>query len=917
MSKLVFPAPFAAELEPRLLADRRETCAVLFTKPGGNHRHLVFAGGLVPEDAYHRRTKVGAELKPQYLVAISNQARRLGAGVVLVHTHPFASGIPDFSPIDDAGEQPLAHFFHGLFPERRHFALVVGPDGAKARVLGAADAVPLHFVGREVRSGELAAASAAAEIYDRQVRAFGSAGQTLLAGLKVAIVGAGGTGSVVAQELAHLGIHDFLLIDHDQIERSNLNRVAGATASSVGKPKVDVTAAMIRAINPAARLTTLVADIVDQSAAARLIDADFIFSCTDSHASRAVIAQIAYQHLVPAIDIGVGIAAKDGLISAITGRVQMLAPGLPCLLCTGALDGNIIRRELMSEAQRAADPYFEGGGEPQPSVMSLNGTMCSLAVTMFLAAMTGMPSRARHLWYDGMAGAVRPMSARPADNCMVCSSAGALARGQAILWFGGGLSAEIGAEYDNRGLAAVTASAPPTRTELIGARGAVFMIDHDNAEALGPLLQSVAIELADHGLLLCIGLADDQLLTSLDWLDQFDERWVLRRVAPAGHEFAEALARRDPGPAENDKLDIRYRANIEPLSAEDARLVRRALADCGSVVLDELGGGLSKARVFRADATADHSDVSWMQPLFIKLDRAHKIGAEAAKYREAASFIPFGLRPNLESETYGARRGALVGNLVEKSESLWDVARRGQADAAIVNLYNVTLGGWRRIALKRAPVQRPILPELVEAGIVEKKRIIDDYVGMAMARGAAVLDRIWSNLSALDQCFSAGPIHGDLHAENVRVRRDDSILIDLALARSYAPIAIDLALLEVWLAFAVHRDDHLARAAYEDAEWRAVVESLYAPEAFERAPDPADAGDALGWLRDCVRQIRMIGLSSQTCPSEYRTAVIVALLRLCMFDSSCRAERFRRMIGYVLASRLTEGLAVEDQRDAA
>src|SRR6185312_13140472 len=150
--------------------------------------------------------------------------------------------------------------------------------------------------------------------------------------------------------------------------------------------------------------------------------------CTDSHASRAVVGQVAYQHLVPTIDMGVSITVGSAGVEHVNGRVQMLAPGLTCLSCTRALDGEQIRREMMTPDQRAADPYVQGVHEPQPAVISLNSTMASLAVTMFLGAVTPVPAQARFQLYDGVRGTVRPTSARRAPNCIVCSPKGALAK---------------------------------------------------------------------------------------------------------------------------------------------------------------------------------------------------------------------------------------------------------------------------------------------------------------------------------------------------------------------------------------------------------------------------------------------------------------------------------------------------------
>jgi molybdopterin/thiamine biosynthesis adenylyltransferase len=169
--------------------------------------------------------------------------------------------------------------------------------------------------------------------------------------------------------------------------------------------------------------------VVDEQTAHLLTQADFIFGCTDSMASRAVMNQLAYQYLVPYIDVGVGISVLDGRVQYITGRTQMLSPGLPCLVCTDKLDAEQVRREMLTEEQRRQDRYITGVVVPQPAVISLNSTMSSAAVTMFLAAVTGIRSEARMLIYDGIRGSLRPSAGPPRPQCIVCSTDGALARG--------------------------------------------------------------------------------------------------------------------------------------------------------------------------------------------------------------------------------------------------------------------------------------------------------------------------------------------------------------------------------------------------------------------------------------------------------------------------------------------------------
>ncbi len=127
--------------------------------------------------------------------------------------------------------------------------------------------------------------------------------------------------------------------------------------------------------------------------------------------------------------MGVSITAVDGVVRYITGRTQMLSPGIACLTCAELLDGAAVRRDLMSEEQLNADPYFIGLGEPQPAVISINSTVASLAVSMFLSAVAKIPGKARFQIYDGIGGTVRSAVVRANPVCVVCSPNGSLGKG--------------------------------------------------------------------------------------------------------------------------------------------------------------------------------------------------------------------------------------------------------------------------------------------------------------------------------------------------------------------------------------------------------------------------------------------------------------------------------------------------------
>ncbi len=431
MNQLVFPSGLYRDVGEVLLTGNNEGAAVLLASPvpaeRGDWRLLVRDVRYPAPKDYAHRSSVSAVLAPAFVADVTKTARRTNRVVVFAHTH-LGRGIPSFSPIDTDGERTLRRY---LSREHEHpdAALVLSRDGCASRILGADVPVSVVEVGRDVKilSGKVEPESD--EEFGRQVLAFGSFGQGLLRQLKVGIVGLGGTGSVVAQQLAHLGVRRYVLVDSDDVDRTNLNRLVGATADDVGLPKVEVAARTISGVRPNANVEMVRGDVGLAAVAKTLAAVDAVFCCTDSHGSRAVLNQLAYQYLVPCFDAGLAMVVKDTHLSRVVGRVQMLAPTLACLACTNLLDPELVRLELMTAAERRADPYFIGARVQQPAVVSLNSLVSSLAVTMFLSAFVGIPLTARYQLYDGIAGHVRAVEATTAPACIVCSRYGALGRG--------------------------------------------------------------------------------------------------------------------------------------------------------------------------------------------------------------------------------------------------------------------------------------------------------------------------------------------------------------------------------------------------------------------------------------------------------------------------------------------------------
>ena len=92
--------------------------------------------------------------------------------------------------------------------------------------------------------------------YSRTELLIGKEGIEKLSKAKVAIFGIGGVGSFVVEGLVRAGIQDFILVDSDIVDISNLNRQIIATHNTIGKPKVEVAKLRILEINPNAKVKT-------------------------------------------------------------------------------------------------------------------------------------------------------------------------------------------------------------------------------------------------------------------------------------------------------------------------------------------------------------------------------------------------------------------------------------------------------------------------------------------------------------------------------------------------------------------------------------------------------------------------------------------------------------------------------------
>ena len=227
--------------------------------------------------------------------------------------------------------------------------------------------------------------------YDRQIRMFGAVGQKLLGESKIAIVGLGGVGSLVAEYLARLGVGHLVLIDPDEIESTNLSRVIGATPADVETKQLKTQIAMrhVRELATRARLDGIAQDVVNHSVAHQLRDCDFIFLAADSMRARLVVNALAHQYLIPTTQMGAKVRwERSGTVADAMAAVRHIRPGNGCLWCNGLIDPTQLAIEAKSDAERKEQAY--GVQEPNPSVITLNAVAAAHAVNDFLFDFLGL-----------------------------------------------------------------------------------------------------------------------------------------------------------------------------------------------------------------------------------------------------------------------------------------------------------------------------------------------------------------------------------------------------------------------------------------------------------------------------------------------------------------------------------------------
>ena len=266
------------------------------------------------------------------------------------------------------------------------------------------------------------------ERYSRQIALFGAAGQQRLGQASVVLIGLGGLGSHLAQQLAYLGVRRYTLLDGDTVGTSNLNRLIGATGDDVGIPRAHVAARLIRSIQPAAD-TRIVAERVPDvllGAGAAVGSATAVIAGLeeDTDTVRFILTELCSIAGVPYVDAVSGVRRAGGDV-VYGGRVVVAGAAAGCLFCRGEFARRDTADQAVSPRESRAGAASHGSGAAPlrgsgASVVTIDGVVASLAATEISCLISGLRPPCGMLTYRAHEGIVTRSGDLPTRHCPYC-----------------------------------------------------------------------------------------------------------------------------------------------------------------------------------------------------------------------------------------------------------------------------------------------------------------------------------------------------------------------------------------------------------------------------------------------------------------------------------------------------------------
>ena len=244
--------------------------------------------------------------------------------------------------------------------------------------------------------------------YARQISLpeVGETGQAELADARVLLIGAGGLGSPAAYYLAAAGVGTLGIVDHDTVDRSNLQRQILHTDARVGLSKVESARHTLKALNPSVEVIGF-EERLSSASIERIFDGfDLVVDGSDNFATRYLVNDACVKLELPNV---------HGAVFRFEGQMSVFWPG-------GPHDGPCYRCLYPEPPPPDQAPSCAEGGV----LGVLPGTIGMLQALEALKILLGIgrPLVGRLLCFDGLAGEFRELGIRLDPVCRYCATGG-------------------------------------------------------------------------------------------------------------------------------------------------------------------------------------------------------------------------------------------------------------------------------------------------------------------------------------------------------------------------------------------------------------------------------------------------------------------------------------------------------------
>jgi len=399
---------------------------------------LVKDAHFIPDSHYQNVTLDGVEIRLDGVIDAINSAIKNNHCLIEMHNH--GGKKPRFSHTDRTELASFIPYVLDSLPNRPYAVIVWGDDTVYGEYfltdgtngqMQSITTVGSHLYQMISKDDDL---TSVAPRFDRQLAWFGKTGQKQISRLKIGIVGCGGTGSQVIRSLGFLGCKNYVLIDDDVVDETNLNRLVTATPADIGTPKTILGRRFIRTLDSQAQVHTICEKLESHEALDALKGVDVLFGCVDNDGARLILNEFAKAYNIPLIDIAVGIYVEDGTLASIGGRVVIVTSDGPCLYCMGEIDIDEASYFLSSptnrEEQRARG-YITGMDVKAPSVESLNAFVSAAAILEFQVLISGIRPVNVYSEYDLLGNGrstkgqwMTPREVVQQNSCVYCINSG-------------------------------------------------------------------------------------------------------------------------------------------------------------------------------------------------------------------------------------------------------------------------------------------------------------------------------------------------------------------------------------------------------------------------------------------------------------------------------------------------------------